>query len=195
MAPNAHLPVLMLLPRGWSGGSDTSGAPWLQRKEDTKLIIRGLTPGGGASASKSPPTRVVEMEAPSVALADAWFRALQGSVTLPLPAALAQAAGHDAGTSEEGATNKAWEEVLESRAARLQEEAGAEGAKCWALLERMVSMCEEAREGIRQAGSQHVQVHEMYAELMSRYLACQEQCRNLEMQRGSLDARASGILN
>ncbi len=96
----------MLLPRGWSGGSDASGAPWLQRKEDTKLIIRGLTPGGGGgSASKSPPTRVVEMEAPSAALADAWFRALQGSVTLPHPAAhdaSAYAASHDASAAGVG---------------------------------------------------------------------------------------------
>jgi len=197
-APDAHLPVLLLLPRGWAGGSDASGAPWLQRKESTKLIIRGATPGsGGGSAGKRPPTLVVEMEAPSAALADAWFHALQGSVALPLPAPLAHAAGENAGTAEdragEAAARKAWEEVLQSRAARLQEEAGAQGAKCWALVERMMDVCEEAREGIRQAGSQLTQVHEMYADLMSKYLACQEQCRNLEIQRGSLDARASGM--
>ena len=57
-----------------------------------------------------------------------------------------------------------------------------------------VAVCEEARAGLQMARAQSSHVHEIYSELMCKYLSCEELCRNLEIRRSSLDVRCACCL-
>ena len=85
LATTAHA-VVMLLPRGASSSGGGEGAlVQLQRKGDTKLLVRGRAPGSGSQesggASKaSKKSALLEFEAPSIEQCDRWSQALQDAL-------------------------------------------------------------------------------------------------------------------
>lgn len=106
----------------------------------TQIVIRGAAPGAPppASAGAKRASVVVEMEAPSPALADAWHSALQGCVLLRHPEPVDRRPPAAAATALQGrCSDESWGDVSAARAARLQDEASAQAAKCWALVEEV----------------------------------------------------------
>ena len=64
---------------------------------------------------------------------------------------------------------------------------------CWKLVKETLDTGREALEALGKVQKESASMQEMYSDLMSKYLAVAANYRNLEGQRGALDARASAL--
>ena len=79
------------------------------------------------------------------------------------------------------------------RHAQVLENVRQEVAHCWKLVEETLNTGREALEALGKVQKESASMQVMYSDLMSKYLAVAANYRNLEGQRGALDARASAL--